>query len=277
MLPACFAATTLHGTGRAEDTEAAPTLDACIEAHEQAQIHRKNGALLLARERLMTCSRDACPDIARVDCGRWLGEIRQEIPSVVLGARNPDGTDAVDVSVRLDGSPLTNRLDGAAVEMDPGVHVLRLEAAGALPKEQRFVLRVGERNRSIMVALEALPKSAPAPVPEASSLSPAAYVLAGVGVLGLAGFGYFGLTGLSKESDLEACKPNCATDDVDAVRTRYLAADISLAVGLVGLGGASYLYFTRSGDPPNADGGATVAVRVVGGSQGAGAAVTGTF
>lgn len=102
------------------------------------------------------------------------------------------------------------------------------------------------------------------------------YVLGGVGMLGLAGFGFFGLTGLSEESDLDQCKPSCASNDVDAVRTRYLAADISLAVGVLAVGGASYFYFARSSGSPDQDRG-TVALRLQAGPNQLGAGVSGLF
>jgi hypothetical protein len=73
-------------------------------------------------------------------------------------------------------------------------------------------------------------------------------VLGGVGVLGLASFAFFGLSGSSKQSDLDSrnCKPNCPQDDVDTIKRNYLIADISLGVGAASLVAASVFYFTRS-------------------------------
>lgn len=228
-----------------DDVVSAP-LEACLDSYEQAQRHRKGGELMQAREALMICSRDVCPDIAKADCTRWLAEVRQDVPSIVLGASFEEGGDAIQVRVTIDGKPLANQLDGRALEVNPGIHVLRFETAGREPVQQRVSIRVGERNRRIMAVFPALPP--PPPPPEPPGVPTISYVLGGVGVIGLAGFGYFAATGRSDESDLERCKPVCAADDVDDVRKRYLAADVSLAVGVLALGGASYFYFTRSTD-----------------------------
>lgn len=252
----------------------AEVLDACINAYEQAQRLRKSGDLTAARDALMTCSRDTCPDIAKTDCTRWLAEVRQDVPSIVVGARFADGRDAIEVRVSLDGKPLTERLDGHAIELNPGVHTLRFETKGRAPVEERVSIRVGERNRQVMTTFpDPLPPAQPPPPRQ--GIPTMTYVLGGVGVLGLAGFGFFGVTGLSKESDLDQCKPFCPSNEVDAVRTRYMLADISLAVGAVALGGASYFYFTRDSGSPEQDQG--VAVRLQTGPDQLGAAVAGQF
>lgn len=249
-------------------------IDACVATYEQAQRHRNHGEMIEAREALMVCSRDHCPDIARTDCTTWLAEVRRDIPTVVVGARFPDGRDAIDVTVSLDGKPFAMQLDGRPVEVNPGIHTLRFEAAGRPPVEERVSFRVGERNRRVVVTIPDPP--APPPPPQSSLQIPTvSYVLGGVGVLGLVGFGYFGATGLSKESDLDRCKPTCPSGEVDAVRTRYLAGDISLAVGLVALGGASYFYFTKPGNEPGRDKG--VGVRLQTGPNQARAVLGGRF
>jgi hypothetical protein len=67
--------------------------------------------------------------------------------------------------------------------------------------------------------------------------------LAGVGLVGIGLFSYFGLTGLSKEHDLEqSCMPRCSPSDIDGVRTRYHVADISLGIGVAALAGAILWY-----------------------------------
>jgi hypothetical protein len=68
------------------------------------------------------------------------------------------------------------------------------------------------------------------------------YALAGVAAAGAASFAFFSLSGRSQLRDLEDCKPYCARDDVQSVRTKYLIADISLGVSLVALGSAAYLW-----------------------------------
>ena len=70
-------------------------------------------------------------------------------------------------------------------------------------------------------------------------------VVGGIGVLALANFALFGLMGKSDVDKLQNCKPNCAESDVDSARTKLIIADISLGVGVIGVGVAAFLYFTR--------------------------------
>jgi hypothetical protein len=141
--------------------------------------------------------------------------------------------------VLVDGRPLTERLDGRAHRLDPGPHTFQFEAPGMPPENVRVVLAEGELLRRVEAVLDS--GEAPggdAPIPTLT------WVLGGVGVAGLIGFTAFALSGLSQESDLEACEPNCSTSDTDDLKQTYLFADISLAIGIVGLGGATYFYLT---------------------------------
>jgi hypothetical protein len=274
LLPILWVAGNISPAKATEEGSEEDVIDKCVAAYEQAQRHRNHGEMIEAREALMVCSRDHCPDIAKTDCTTWLAEVRRDIPTVVVGARFPDGRDAIDVTVYLDGKPFAMQMDGRPVEVNPGIHTLRFEAEGRPAVEERVSFRVGERNRRVVVTLPD-PPAAPPPAQSSLQIPTMSYVLGGVGVLGLVGFGYFGATGLSKESDLDRCKPTCPSNEVDAVRTRYLVGDISLAIGLVALGGASYFYFTKPGDEPSLD--TRVGVRLQTGPNHAEAVVGGRF
>ena len=72
-----------------------------------------------------------------------------------------------------------------------------------------------------------------------------AYVIGGVGVAALAGFGYFAWSGKSRRNELaDTCSPSCPKNQVDGVRSKYLVADILLGVGVVALGTGAYFYFS---------------------------------
>jgi hypothetical protein len=49
-------------------------------------------------------------------------------------------------------------------------------------------------------------------------------------VLGLGSFTFFGLTG---KDELASCSPDCTEDRIDAVKSRYLVADVSLLVAVI--------------------------------------------
>ncbi|WP_437693786.1 hypothetical protein [Sorangium sp. So ce176] len=266
------AALALSGAG----AHAAPSKRACAAAYERAQGLRRDGRLLEAREALITCSQPTCPAAAVADCGPWLAEVEQSLPSVVIAARDADGRERLDVRVLVDGRLLAATLDGKALPVDPGPRTFRFEPATGPAVEERVLIREGEKNRAITVTLgapaagapaaprplapsAAPPPSSPAAAPLASpaappaepSIPPLAWAAGGVGVAGLAVFAVAGALSLDAEADLRAtCAPRCAADDVRAVRVQHAVADVGLGVGVVALGAAAWLYLTRPAAAP---------------------------
>jgi hypothetical protein len=242
---------------------------ACVAASDQAQSLRDEGKYRTARASLVECARDACPGIVRRDCEKWLTDLDAAQPTVVFGARDPKGNDVTGTHVLIDGTPLLDHLDGKPTAVDPGEHVFRYEAPGAVFVEQRVVVRVNEKNRVLTAIL--MPQSTPAvaqppvapPAPPAdvapvdtgaqrAGVPVATWVFLGVTAVGGAGFAYFGLSGQSDVANMRAsggCAPNCPESQVDSARTKLNIADVSLGVGVVSLGLAAYFFFTR-GDAP---------------------------
>jgi len=224
---------------RADDTQA------CLGSYEQVQRARQDKKLRAAKAQAIACARETCPAAIANECGQWLTEIERGIPTVVVEASTADWRDLVAVRVFVDGEPVAERLDGSALPIDPGGHRFRFETAGAPPIEQQVLVREGEKNRKIAVQFAGgAPGSGAAPVPD-RPVPVAAFVLAGVGVLGAAGFATFGLLGTSKRHELDACKPHCASADVGTMMHEFAVADVSLAVGIVSLGAATWIYLTR--------------------------------
>jgi hypothetical protein len=230
---------------------------ACIASSEKAQQLRADGKLLAAREELLVCARDVCPGVIRKDCAKWLGELEDALPSIVLGAKDGKGHDLEDVRVSIDGAQVTATLDGKAVPIDPGPHALLFQHTGSPDVEDKIVVREGEKNRFVTVKIHVAGDD----VPDASTTSgdgagasteapkkipTASWILGGVGVAALGSFAFFGLKGKSDESSLRSsCAPACADSDVSAVHTKYVIADVSLVVSVASLGVAAYLYFSQ--------------------------------
>jgi hypothetical protein len=117
----------------------APTTNAeCARAYEDGQVQRKSGRLVEARSTLQLCARDECPDFIRADCVSWYGEVQGEVPTLVFAARS-QGRDLADVRISLGDRVMAARLDGQAIELDPGEYDFRFEAAGMQPLTQRSV------------------------------------------------------------------------------------------------------------------------------------------
>jgi hypothetical protein len=250
--------------GSAQEAEAtAPERDVkaeCAAAYELAQEKRKSGELILARDQLKICIRDACPTFVRNECTEWLAEVETSLPTVVLAARRGD-QDVDEVRVTMDGQAIADRLSGTAIPLDPGTHVFRFELEGYPPIEQRVLVRVGEKNRRVAVSFGAdeaadgtVSSTAEAEadadvVAKGLDKRTVSYALAGLGAAALGSFAFFALTGKSDENDLrDRCSPNCPESDVDSVRTKYLVADISLGVGIASLGAATWFFVMSTKD-----------------------------
>ncbi|MCU0689967.1 MAG: hypothetical protein MUF54_01065 [Polyangiaceae bacterium] len=291
ILPAFLG--TLAASGLAS-TASADDKAACLESYVEAQRLKKDSSYIAARDKLIVCSHDACPAAIRSECVQWLAEVDRALPSVVVLAKDHDGHDIVDVRVTVDGEPFLERAEGKAIPIDPGVRTFRFEASGFQTQERQVVVRASVQDRVIAVALTRQTAAGPAPpaasdapttADPAADSSPSravpapAYVLGGVGVVGLAGFGAFAWRFSGQRSDLEGCKPFCSQTDIDAADRSRKVAFVSLGVGVVALGAATVLYATRPevrDDSRVAAGGLVFDVGPTG-AGGAAATLSGTF
>jgi hypothetical protein len=220
---------------------------ACVAAHEQAQSLRTQKKPHAAREKFVACARSECPVVLRKECAEQLEQIESTAPTVVLEAIDDTGASDSNVKVTSDGQPLADRLTGSAIAVEPGEHVFRFErASDGKAIEQRVLVGEGEKNRKLVADFQTLlprratpveaPREAPARPAEPKRIPLLAYLAAGVGVVGLGSFTFFSLTGKSTEDELAStCAPSCAADRISSVERSYLIADISLAVGIIGV------------------------------------------
>jgi hypothetical protein len=224
--------------------------DTCADAHIQGQTSRRDGELLDAKERFLECADARCPELVKKDCTTWAAELASSIPSVVIDARDEDGREAVDVTLSIDGKPRGNRLDGRAIELDPGSHVIRIQLPNGKISEQQVMMHEGERVRRVTLRFPSRerpkPEKPPSRDPSRPSVLP--FVFGGVAVVALGSFGTFALLGKQKQNELDECRPDCSQSDVDSMRTRYAIGDISLAVGAVATGLTLYFAFSSSGN-----------------------------
>jgi len=155
LAASCFVAT----TALADDKQV------CSDAYKQAQTLRDAHKLTSAREQLRICGRAECPGFIAKDCAGWLKDVEPRIPSVVLVAKNAAGSDLTEVKVTMDGAPLVTKLDGLAVDVDPGVHVFVFEASDG-KAEQKVVVTEGGKAQRVAATLGA---TGTAPIPTATS------------------------------------------------------------------------------------------------------------
>jgi hypothetical protein len=238
------------GGGRVARAADAVTPASCIAANEEAGPLRRAGKLRAARAKLRLCSSESCPVVVRKDCVTGSAQADADVPTVAFSVQDPDGNDLSAVHVSLDGQPLADRLDGKAIDVDPGEHVFKFEAAGQPTVEKRIVIIEGEKNRRERVVLGE-PKAVvvtpvpvlppPRPPPPANPKRTAGF-LVGAGGLVFVGVGsVFGLVATLQWTNAKnACgpdfplycsQPSAANADRAATVRAATAADALLIVG----------------------------------------------
>jgi hypothetical protein len=218
--------------------------------------------------------------------------------------------------VLVDGESVPRDVD-APLPFDPGPHLVRIEAEGFAPLEQNVVLRPKEQGRVLESTLlsvrrepaaaeppsdpprtlpprsdaapivgplaerkqENSPLSDPPPVESSSARATGMYLAGGVGLLALGGAAYLGLQGTREADHMRAtCAPDCAKGDVDAARTKLVAANVSLGVGIGAVAVAGILWLTGSSATPQSSGRSRlVGLAVVPSPSGGGGEVVTTF
>jgi hypothetical protein len=233
----------LASQARAADVPpAVPEKAACARSAEEGQRLRSQGKLREAVSAFTTCASDGCPALIRSDCGGWLAEAQSALPTVVVRATAAEDPrqELYAVEVRVDDQPLTGKLDGSALAVNPGERHFLFSAPGRLPFRETLVVRVGEQHRLIAVAL--LSEHARPPPAPPERVTPAARVLLWTGGAALAVSAGFGVAGWLKVRSLrDRCAPLCAEGEVDGARRLLRVADVALGAGAVSLAVAAGL------------------------------------
>ena len=224
----------------------------CADAYIAGQIARRDGHLLDARDKLTRCSEESCPVATTRDCRKWREEVEAQIPSIVIEVRDRDGRQTTNVRVKMDSELLVERIEGRAIPVDPGKHKFEFELDGATKSFDLTVLE-GIKSQKVEISFEVeRPRRAARPeLPEMDRPVPiSVYVLGGVGVVGLAGFAYFGIKSQQEAAGYRSdCGPYCGEEDTDSVRKKQVYADIFLGVGVVAIGAGTFFYLTRPSVP----------------------------
>jgi hypothetical protein len=154
----CFIVALAAGTlptARAFAADGDDAKRACVAAADDGQLARDTGKYGVAWTQFTACAAPECPTIVRQQCGLWLQQLEDAIPTVVFAMVDALGRDLTDVSVSADGKVVATALDGRPVSLDPGPHEVRFEAPGHPAVVTTVILRAGEKNR--VVKVEAAP------------------------------------------------------------------------------------------------------------------------
>jgi hypothetical protein len=245
-----FAQTPESGTG---DGPAPPPLvpnesdtrspkERCADSYVKAQELQRASQLKAAAAEFVRCQQPECGEVVTAECTRLYEQVVAQTPSVVFALYGRKREELRTAQVYLNGELVLEKLEGAAISLDPGVHKFRFEAAGYPPKEQEVTVRRGDRDRLIEVPL--VKEEAPPPTPAgAAAEAPSrplriplvSYVLAGGAVAAFGTGTALLLSGKASYGDLE---DNCGTQglcresEVDSVKSRYLLGNVALGVGV---------------------------------------------
>jgi hypothetical protein len=200
------------------------------------------------------------------------------MPKIVFEATDGDGADLTVVVVSVDGTVLTERLDGSALAIDPGQHTFRFETAGQPALEKTYVISEGEQarherivlgspTRPQLAAADAAPLARDArPASDAVTASDStwsaqktwALAAGGVGIAGVVVGTIFGLSASSKWSSAKTdCGTICpANSPAQAERSDAQSAaavsTVAFIIGGLGLAGGGILWFTAPSRPTSA-------------------------
>jgi hypothetical protein len=242
------------GTAFAAD----PTTEECVAANEKSGPLLHAGKLREARASLLHCSAASCPGVVRDDCIKGATQAEAAVPTIVFEAKDAAGNDLSDVRVTMDGEALAGQLTGTAIEVDPGEHVFAFETAGQTV-QKRLIVHQGEKNRREPIAFGAPAPArsshdAPAettPGSEGKGLGSQRILAIGAGAVGVTGVIAGSVLGLLASSRWQQAKNECgagcapgtpAQDDASSAHSMATLANISFAVGAVGLATGAILW-----------------------------------
>lgn len=141
-------------------------VETCLTSHLNGQELRQSRKLLESREQFRQCARQECPSAIARDCVDWLGQFERQIPSVSVRV-TADGAGRSDARVSVDGVPVES-LNGRAIELNPGTHVVRVELAPFAPFETSLIVSEGDQFRVVEAVFASPSRPSPVSQPEQS-------------------------------------------------------------------------------------------------------------
>ena len=219
---------------------------ACIVAADDGQKLRDDGKLTAAREKFIACAEKGCPAAVSKQCAVWVEEVDHEMPTLSFRAKDEAGKEILDVQVVLDDKPIAESIATRSMVLDPGTHKVRFVRKDGKSVEDTFLLRKGEKDRIVELAFQAPKSDTPVATTTTATTTTSgggfvfpAYAWIGVGlaVVGGVGTAAFVASAKSDENGFRAtCAPTCAPDGRSGIETKLILANVSLGVGIAGLG-----------------------------------------
>ena len=219
----------------------------CVDASEHALELRRTGKLRESLKQLAICADPSCPREVSEECTHRARAIDTAIPTLVIAASDGTGNDLTAARLTIDGSLVSETLEGRAIALDPGAHTVKVEGNGAV-SEKTFVLREGEKDRHesfVLGSAPVAPLPPPPPVPEQPSFGTQkklALVAGGVGLVGIALGTTFGLVASGKQSsERRECSAASCTNRAGALADYGSAGDFATASTISWIAAAAFV------------------------------------
>ncbi len=297
------------------ETPGAKDRRACATSYELGQELAHAAKLLRAKQAMQACAKPTCGAYLERECSASYNQLDLEIPTVVPQARDDKEDSLADVQVTVDGELLASSLDGRAFALDPGLHEFSFRSEAGATARQRLMVLQGQHNRVVSVLLkhterplvaatEPEPGAAPlaalpverevsAPPPAASPPDPprgampakakaratplGPYLMGGFGLAGIGAYAVLVHWAREDNNWLTRCSPGCPEASVDHIRNLYIAADVSLGVGITALVASTWMFVSVEPTPVEAARPSTYAFSVNPSHAGVVATVSGAF
>lgn len=216
----------------------APSVEACLDASERAQVALRGGRYLAARDGFEVCVASSCPAVVRRDCRARLKATQNKLASAVVTVVDADGRE-LEARVQVDGRSYTN-----GDPLDPGEHRVKVTANGTT-HEGALRLAEGQRDHAveIVVAPPPLPPAIVAePPPPDEGVDVPSIALTAASGLALVTFAVAGGLGVAEYNRVESSACGrlraCTSDDTRSAKTLFFVADVALIVGITTGAGA---------------------------------------
>jgi len=124
----------------------------CSAEYKHAQSLEKAEHLRAAQEEYLECANSSCSSALQRICGIRHTQLNSEIPSFVPVVTDGTGKNYVLVEVKADNELLTSRLDGSALNLDPGKHTITFSTDDGVIATKSLIMIQGQRNRIVEVS-----------------------------------------------------------------------------------------------------------------------------
>jgi hypothetical protein len=167
---------------KSSKSSSSETKTQCVYAYKNGAAQAAAGQMRLALESLKSCAHAHCGTAVFKECSRRAVMLEADIPSVVPLVVDAGGRTVADVQVTMDGEMLVSKIDGRAINVDPGEHEFAFKNERGVLGTLKVIVPQGQRNRPLTLELSgshrpsaAARASAPAaPAPAQVAAAPAA-------------------------------------------------------------------------------------------------------